>query len=230
MIYNTLLHPLRKYPGSIYAAATPLPLMYYRAAGHMVKWTQLQHNRYGSVVRLGPNELSFIDAEAWDDIFGHRRASKVNKVNFAKDPRVAGPDLFVKPGEPAGIMRADYSAHTTQRRLLSPAFSDKALKDQEPLLQSYVNLLVSKWRKIAESGNEAGQAVVDLVLWYNFTTFDIMADLTFGEPLHMLDRGEYTPWVNALFSTIKLVTFNLVSDFSHILCLPSAIAHTCETG
>lgn len=225
ILYNTLLHPLRKYPGSVFAAATPLPLMYSRAMGQIVKWTQVQHNRYGSVVRMSPNELSFIDAEAWDNIFGHGRASKFKNVEFIKDPRLVGPDLFVKPGEPAGIMRADHSAHATQRRLLSPAFSDKALKDQEPLLQSYVDILINQWRTICDKGNATGDAVADLVLWYNFTTFDIMADLTFGEPLHMLDRGEYTPWVNALFTTFKLLMFNLVSGFSHIAGLYFRASH-----
>lgn len=27
--------------------------------------------------------------------------------------------------------------------------------------------------------------------YYIFTTFDVMADLTFGEPLHMLEGSEY---------------------------------------
>lgn len=202
--------------------------MYYRAMGKTVKWTQVQHNRYGSVVRTAPNELSFINTEAWDNIFGHPRASKVNKVGFAKDSRFAGPDLFVKPGEPAGIFRADHAAHAIQRRLLSPVFSDKALKGQEPLLQSYMDLLMSKWRSIADQGNKNDNVFVDLVLWYNFTTFDIMADLTFGEPLHILDRGEYTPWMSALFSTFKLVTFNMVNDFPGLAHLPSRASHNCR--
>ena len=37
-------------------------------------------------------------------------------------------------------------------------------------------------------------------------TFDIMSDLTFAEPLHMLDDAEYTPWVKLIFSWLKLAT------------------------
>lgn len=40
----------------------------------------------------------------------------------------------------------------------------------------------------------------------NFTTFDIMADMTFGEPLHMLDNAEYTPWVIIIFGYVKVAT------------------------
>lgn len=225
ILYNIFFHPLRRFPGPFLAAATPFPLMYYRAKGKPVKWTHAQHNHYGSVVRLAPNELSFIDPEAWDDIYGHRTASKVNKVNFAKDTRLLGQDFFVKPGDPTGITRASDSAHSTQRRLVSPAFSDKALKDQEPLLRFYVDLLIGKLRNIEESNNKLGQPIVDLVQWYNFVTFDIMADLTFGEPLHMLDRGEYTQWVRALFSTFKLVTFNQVSNLKDSL---SSLVHSLQ--
>jgi cytochrome P450 len=49
-------------------------------------------------------------------------------------------------------------------------------------------------------------AKINVVDWYNFTTFDIMADLTFGEPLHLLDRSKYSPWVSAVFGSIKMGT------------------------
>lgn len=31
------------------------------------------HLKYGPILRLMPNELSFIDPEAWRDIYGHRQ-------------------------------------------------------------------------------------------------------------------------------------------------------------
>jgi cytochrome P450 len=179
--------------------------MYFRAKGTIAKWTQAQHNRYGVIVRVAPNELSFIDPNAWKDIYSHR-------ITFAKDPRFLGRDFFVKPGEPTGITRASESTHSTQRRLLSHAFSDKALKEQEPILKFYIDLLCEKLSDIAESSHGSEGPIVNLVEWFNFTTFDIMADLTFGEPLHMLDRSEYTQWVRATFATFKLATFHQVSE------------------
>ncbi|EKG09420.1 Cytochrome P450, partial [Macrophomina phaseolina MS6] len=41
---------------------------------------------------------------------------------------------------------------------------------------------------------------------YNFTTFDVMGDLTFGEALGLLEASEYSPWVKAIFSTVKSTT------------------------
>jgi hypothetical protein len=69
----------------------------------------------------------------------------------------------------------------------------------------------SKLRDIADSSNEPGGPIVNLVEWFNFTTFDIMSDLTFGEPPHLLDRSAYTQWVSSLFGTFKLVMFLQVS-------------------
>lgn len=65
MIYNVLLHPLRRYPGPLLCRATPLPRMYYRLAGRSPFHSHALHKRYGKVVRVSPNELSYIDADAW---------------------------------------------------------------------------------------------------------------------------------------------------------------------
>lgn len=39
--------------------------------------------------------------------------------------------------------------------------------------------------------------------WYNYTTFDIIGDLTFGEPLHNLRDRTYHPWVPLVLEVLK---------------------------
>jgi hypothetical protein len=51
----------------------------------------------------------------------------------------------------------------------------------------YTNQLVTK---LKEGIEEDPAKAFDMVRMYNFTTFDIMGDLTFGEPLHMLSNAE----------------------------------------
>ena len=77
--------------------------------------------------------------------------------------------------------------HARQRKIFTPAFSDRALKQQEPLFLKYTNQLVAK---LKEGIKEDLEKKTDMVRLYNFCTFDIMGDLTFGEPLHMLDNAE----------------------------------------
>ncbi|KAM3421585.1 hypothetical protein BST61_g1972 [Cercospora zeina] len=73
---------------------------------------------------------------------------------------------------------ADDVDHSKGRRVLSHAFSEKALAEQEPLIQKYVDRLVDRLAEHASSRS----APVDLPKWYNWITFDIVANLIFGEP------------------------------------------------
>jgi cytochrome P450 len=82
--------------------------------------------------------------------------------------------------------------HSRMRKIFTPAFSDRALKQQEPLFVKYADLLVARLREGIEDRPDKR---FDMVKMYNFTTFDVMGDLTFGESLHMLDKTEYDPWV-----------------------------------
>lgn len=66
------------------------------------------------------------------------------------------------------------------RKVLNPAFSDRALKAQEWILQGYTHLLITRLRDQIDSAGE-GSTAVDIDTWYNFTTFDTVGDLCFGE-------------------------------------------------
>ncbi|KAI8258187.1 Trichothecene C-15 hydroxylase [Colletotrichum sp. SAR11_239] len=70
-LYNILLHPLRKYPGPKLWAASQIPwLRSYTGGLYHVKLRDM-HEKYGPVVRVGPNELSFTSPEAWQAVMGH---------------------------------------------------------------------------------------------------------------------------------------------------------------
>lgn len=90
--------------------------------------------------------------------------------------------------------------HRRFRRVFAPAFSERALKRQEPILKRHVDLLVSKLGESAGLGQP-----VNMVEKYQFTTFDIMGDLTFGQPLGLLESNVYSKWVEAAFASIKAI-------------------------
>lgn len=191
---------MRKFPGPKYLAISKIPTLRFRVKG-VLHWKYAEwHAKYGPVVRVGPNHLSYIDPQAWKDIHGHRAAGK---AIFDKDPKMYGSHLG-SPG--SDLVRANDEAHSRQRRIFSHAFSDKALREQEGLIKGYVMQLITKLHEKAQYQakfpNERG--VFDMIRMYNFTTFDIMSDLTFGESLGMLDRGDYVPWVTNVFGGIKV--------------------------
>jgi hypothetical protein len=168
-------------------------------SGKVHIWQQELHAKYGPVVRYAPDELSFIDGTVWKEAYGH------GSQNFPKDPRFYG--LDAAEGRSPGLIASDNESHARQRKIVAHAFSDKALREQESLLKSYTELLLKQLRKTI---GKDGTSKVDLTQWYNFTTFDIMGDLTFGEPLHLLDDTTYTPWVSSIFGNTHLAVVALV--------------------
>ncbi|KAJ5935122.1 Cytochrome monooxygenase lcsI [Penicillium verhagenii] len=149
------------------------------------------HDTYGDVVRVGPNALVYRSPQAWKDIYNHR---KPGAGSFIKDPL-----FYVRGPTGPNILNADDADHSRGRRLMSHAFSEKALRDQESLIQSYVDLLVDRLDGQVTAANDA----IDMCCWYNFTTFDIVGDLAFGEPFDCLQKSEYHPWVKMVFTSVK---------------------------
>ena len=65
---------------------------------------------------------------------------------------------------------------------------------------------------------------MDVTQWYNWTAFDIIGDLTFGEPFDGLEKGQYHPWVTIIFeSMIALGKVTVLSRFEYIGTLLSML-------
>lgn len=145
-IYNIYFHPLRKFPGPKLYAASRLPYVIAATQGRILRVINDAHERYGDIVRVAPNELSFTTGEtAWQEIYGFRGGKK---EEFQKD-------LFWYSRPVNGvrsIISANRQDHSRMRRVFSHAFSDKALRDQEPLIQRYVELLIRRLREKTENG------------------------------------------------------------------------------
>ena len=107
-------------------------------------------------------------------------------------------------GAPDIFSADDESVHARLRRLLIPVFSDNATGNQEALMQRYVDLLIKRLREKAHDRASQGQA--DISAWLNWTTFDMVGDLAFGESFGCLQAGNYHPWVALVFDNVKAVS------------------------
>lgn len=65
-------------------------------------------------------------------------------------------------------------------------------------MQQYIDLLVHRLDEHAQEAED-----VDIMHLYNYTTFDIISDLTFGEPLFCLRDSKYHLWVQLVFAAVK---------------------------
>ncbi len=168
LIYNVFLHPLRNYPGPLLWKATRLRWVIALQKGYLHRDLLDLHNQYGPVVRIAPDELSYIDPQAWKDIY-------TTRPSHATIERGAVWFQKATPDEPFSIMGHDEDHHARYRRAFMGAFSDKAIKDQSPRIEEYVELMMQKFRGKGENGS----TVLDMVAWLNFVTFDISGDLSF---------------------------------------------------
>ena len=82
------------------------------------------------------------------------------------------------------------------RRLYAHAFTDTALLEQAPLLTHYFNRLISKLKQKID-GHEHGR--VDIMAFYNFTTFDIIGYiyiLCIGLVVSLTNDAGISPWAS----------------------------------
>lgn len=220
-MYNIYFHPLSKVPGPRAWSASRLPFIWSLLRGTIVHDIQMLHRRYGPVLRIAPDEVTFAQAEAWDDIF--RSVSP----QFLKDP------VWWKrqPGQPESLISAiDPEPHARIRRALAPGFTPRALRAQEPFLHHYVNLLVERLRGLVPASSSDKDVELDIAPWLMFTTFDIFGDLGFGESFDCLQNSRYHPWIALLFASVKAAAYVAATRFypwiEHLLmnyCIPPSL-------
>ena len=164
--------------------------------GDLSHWLKSLHDEYNNdIIRISPDELSTTAPLAWKDLYTHRQGHKT----IPKDKILFG-------GTP-DILTANDADHARMRRLIAHAFSDRALREQEPLIQSHIATLMCRFN---EQVCGPAQGKVDLIPWYSWTIFDIIGDLSFGESFNCLRDSQFHPWVNLLRPFLKAVVLDSV--------------------
>lgn len=150
-IYNIYFHPLSKFPGPKSAAATPIPFVRRIISGDIFPWTLSLHQKYGEIVRIHPDELSIV-APAWHDIYATR-------------PPLPKPDvgtLRTQNKTPSLVTARSMKEHDRMRLVLSHGFSERALKEQEPIIQIFVDLLIAQLLNKTIASGEQGVATLNI--------------------------------------------------------------------
>ncbi|KAL8960811.1 MAG: hypothetical protein Q9193_002545 [Seirophora villosa] len=154
------------------------------------------HEKYGPVVRTAPNELSFNQPDALSKIYNEQRPGcpvfPKNYDSFKETRNQISKSVFIAADED----------HARMRKVINQAFSEKALRDQEPRIQSHVQTLMQQVD--AEAQKNGG--IVDLNEWYNFAAFDMIADAALGEPFNTLEKPTHRPWINMIGKTWKAIS------------------------
>ncbi|KAI0081603.1 high nitrogen upregulated cytochrome P450 monooxygenase 2 [Panus rudis PR-1116 ss-1] len=202
------IHPLAKYPGPTLCKVSIFYPMLLALKGKRHLWIQSLHERYGDVVRIGPNELSIRDSSAIAPLMG--------TTGLPKGPNWLG--RIMSPPTPSVIAIRDPVQHMERRKGWNRAFTSAAVKEYEvPLIR--------RVKQLAELLLSHKGEPFDLSEAIDYFTYDFMGEMVFGGFTDMLLEGdkhglwgliekgvlagtvfEYIPWITVHLQ--KIPAFN----------------------
>ncbi|GKT67738.1 cytochrome P450 pisatin [Colletotrichum tofieldiae] len=168
--------PLRSVPGPPLASVTNLWYFQRLKQGSFEKVNLALHEKYGPVVRYGPNRYSINDPEVSKTVYGHG-------TQFIKSSWYT----TWQPSEDVWNLFSDRSItrHSRNRRFYSNAYSMTSLVHYEPYLDECGALFSQRLSEFIKAG-----APVDFGHWFQCFAFDAVAMMTYGKRLGFLDSGE----------------------------------------
>lgn len=178
-VYNLYFHPLSRFPGPRLAALGHLYDLWYDCIkdGRYAWKVKEMHLKYGPIVRVNCRELHILDPDFYSSIY-----SGAGKGRVDKDPvATAG---FTVPNATLGTL--EHSHHRARREVLSPYFSKRAVVGLEPVINSLIDRLVSRFAEYADAGE-----AVDLDAAFGALTGDIISAYVFGFSWNFLDVEKF---------------------------------------
>lgn len=84
--------------------------------------------------------------------------------------------------------------------MLSPAFSQRSLLEQESIIGSVIDQFVQTIGEKAPPDSNG----INMTKWYEMSSFDILGEMAFGESFHSLETGRFSfSWLT-LFNKVEI--------------------------
>ncbi|KAH0526946.1 hypothetical protein TsFJ059_010211 [Trichoderma semiorbis] len=167
------VHPLRKIPGPFWARRTSLWKVYHVYRRDSAFAIQRAHEKYGPVIRIGPNHVNFQTRDAIGPIY--KAGSSMPKTKFYDAFTALHPNLF---------STRDEEFHKMRRRQMSHSFSMATLLKFEGRFGKHLHRLFSNIEQQPE-----GQ-VFDLKESVARYAYDVISDLAFEKDLNTQGNPE----------------------------------------
>ncbi|ETW83732.1 hypothetical protein HETIRDRAFT_472015 [Heterobasidion irregulare TC 32-1] len=169
------LHPLAKFKGPTLAKVSKWWASYVCATGKQHLYYKALHDRYGDIIRVGPNELSIRNAAAIQPVLGTTGLPK-------------GPWWDNRSQPPSLVGQRDPSVHAHRRKPWNRGFTSAALKEYEVIIAKRCRQLQECFEQKVEDVN-GGVATVDISAWLSYFTTDFMGDMAFGGGFELMADG-----------------------------------------
>ncbi|KAK0634894.1 cytochrome P450 [Bombardia bombarda] len=175
--YRLLLHPLSSYPGPLVAKLTGgyAGLYAIQKRLHIIIWRD--HERYGPVVRIGPDRLVFNTATALKDIYQNDRI--VKSRHYLSTTRNNIVNVFTAiPND----------LHRVKRKVIEPAITDRAMRSFEPIMAGQIDIYLKQVLEASQSSTPS--PAVNMTEKTRHLGLDIVGQLAFGYDLGVQTRED----------------------------------------
>ncbi|KAK3374301.1 cytochrome P450 [Lasiosphaeria ovina] len=188
--------PLRKFPGPLLAGWTNLWRVAQSSRCHL-KAMEL-HEKYGPVVRVGPNLLILDYPELVRTIYG--TDEKWCKTEFYKNSSavIDGKITFNLFSEP------DAAEHTRKKRPVAKYFTMSAVLRLEPHIDSTIAEFIAQLDERFVKG-PSGPKECDLGRWVTYFAWDLSSSNIFSKNVGYLDQGR--DFDGAIETTRKVIAY-----------------------
>lgn len=153
ILYSRTLHPLARVPGPLWPAVSRTWLMYHVYLGDLERAQLRLVSKYGSLVRIAPNEVLSSDPAAIPLIY--RLHKPLPKTDYYPTFRLTGvgkqADLFTD---------TDEVHHAQYRKIVMPSYQLSSVLKSEEAIDECTNLFIWQMRKFALK-----QEPMDLGAW-----------------------------------------------------------------
>ncbi|RYO73661.1 hypothetical protein DL764_010439 [Monosporascus ibericus] len=158
------------------------------------------HAKYGDVVRLGPNTLSFADPKALKSIYGlnkgfvkvrffYFRIADVTEELTSEDQSdfYVVQQTTVKGRNLASLFSTtDNDFHAQFRRCVNAAFAMSALVQYEPFVDNTTKLFLRQTERLFANNPEG----CNFTEWLQFFAFDVIGEITYGKRHGFIEKNQ----------------------------------------
>lgn len=183
------LTPLRKYPGPFWATGSRLHSVYTTWNGQTHDEHIRLHDKYGPIVRIQPNQLSFSSPEAARHVLSPGKG--FHKTDFYwVFPPYGNPDIFTE-------IRED--VHAQKKRYANVPYSLASFQALTPWVEKTIHVLCDKLDLFA-----SGSKTVDLGRYLQYAAFDSLGEVAFSTNFGFLDNGMDVNGSIALIDSVQV--------------------------
>ncbi|KAL7794456.1 cytochrome P450 [Trichoderma ceciliae] len=193
-LYRLFLHPLSRVPGPRLAAVSNIWHAYHARNGHMFKLGCTLHQKYGEIVRVGPNELWFNSTEGFDKIYSSTKGFEKTDFYLATSLNTPKIDCFLRPHFVDSLdllSERDIRRYRLQRRLIGRLYQATNVAKFEAAVDEVIKQVVG--RLDALDGAE-----IDLKEWMHIITVECLGASVLSWSPGLLKAG--TDWGSSAHS------------------------------